>query len=774
MMALMRVLAAAMMLAVGCSGPATETCANGLVCGEGSHCDEELGSCVLDTCGDRKLDPGEDCDSQATGGATCAELGAPYHSGLPGCRPDCTYDPSPCGQCGDGIVTAGLEVCDTAAETLGFCADLGFDRGKLSCSDDCLRVTDGCAALGWRPVPISIPTPVGFGAVGQDALIVASARAVVHFRSLIPSTELTTEHTINGSVGVLTTDGGFALVVEASPGESIAHVRVPQEGGGAFWLAYPLGATDLRDAALLEENGSFVAFLVGARGVIIRLDEEGASHLNSDVDTSLAAVWADASDNVYAGGPVFLESDSGEISLLHFDGTSWTSQLTAPMTGIVFDIDATLGDPLISALVAPSQPGLYAINNGGLDDITFPGLLFPTHLRAYHASHIAVGDAALDVRLWLGNRLLSTSPRPVEFTFSDRIEMPRPWHLYANGNGTVMRFDGTVAGPVNDTVDVWSMELTPDGGAIAAGTDGVLMSHDGLDWAQLCDGPGLANCPPGVPRGLAFRDDGILRILMSNGNVHTWNGSSFSLEFSIDNCSLRWASFENELFTVGGNRICYYDGNAWTSDDDLFPGFAGVIWSGEEGVALVAGVDNQGVGPWWGRYENGSLDWQVRTGQIQALAGTASDSVYAAAVTDRFREMEILHYDGNTWTTLANLDGTPLSIDVTVGGEIFALAKQGGASTFLYYSGDAGLSFEPVRLPGLEDMGFSRALVRVTDSRIYLTATHQVGAVKTLHNTHFHRLIPWDGCRDEETGYCADEVDNDCDGYLDGNDADCN
>ncbi|MFO0755253.1 MAG: hypothetical protein U0359_02105 [Byssovorax sp.] len=149
-------------------------------------------------CGDGMIGPGEECDGQDLGGATCVSLGFAggtvtcngqckldttkcdaCHNGViqpalgeecdfdamnkplilatcqslgfmspnnPGCDPSCHYDITPC-LCGNGMIDPG-EQCD--GQNLGgkSCADEGFGGGQLACDPSCKFLFSGCTTCG--------------------------------------------------------------------------------------------------------------------------------------------------------------------------------------------------------------------------------------------------------------------------------------------------------------------------------------------------------------------------------------------------------------------------------------------------------------------------------------------------------------------------------------------------------------------------------------------------------------------------------------------------
>ncbi len=175
-----------------------------------------LATCTTDfsdhptpTCGNGILDPGEDCDQQATNGvALCADLG--YQGGAVRCNADCRFDLSecktPCGNgvldegelcddgnddtsdgcpsgpngncrpaaCGDGYVWIGHEQCDDGNTndgdqcssdcTLAACGDGRLDPGEL-CDDGNDETSDDCPS---GPTGTCQPAQCGDGFLWAD------------------------------------------------------------------------------------------------------------------------------------------------------------------------------------------------------------------------------------------------------------------------------------------------------------------------------------------------------------------------------------------------------------------------------------------------------------------------------------------------------------------------------------------------------------------------------------------------------------------------------
>jgi hypothetical protein len=104
--------------------------------------------CQLDTsgcegCGDEVLGPGEECDSFELGGETCESQG--FDAGILGCTGRCTFDTSICYLCGNGVLEPG-EACEGANLDGQTCVGLGqgYTGGALACTNACTLDPTGC------------------------------------------------------------------------------------------------------------------------------------------------------------------------------------------------------------------------------------------------------------------------------------------------------------------------------------------------------------------------------------------------------------------------------------------------------------------------------------------------------------------------------------------------------------------------------------------------------------------------------------------------------
>jgi hypothetical protein len=95
------------------------------------------------SCGNGRVDAGEQCDGTALNGATCMSQG--FGAGTLRCRTNCTFDTTGCPNCGNGRIDAG-EQCDGTALGGATCTSIGmsFTGGTLACRSTCMFDTTRC------------------------------------------------------------------------------------------------------------------------------------------------------------------------------------------------------------------------------------------------------------------------------------------------------------------------------------------------------------------------------------------------------------------------------------------------------------------------------------------------------------------------------------------------------------------------------------------------------------------------------------------------------
>ena len=113
-------------------------CGNcGNKCKAGEVCTS--GKCSV-SCGNGKVEPGEQCDGTNLGGHTCTSQG--YTAGILSCS-KCVFVTSACYSCGDGTINTGEE-CDGTNLNKKTCKSLGYDGGTLTCDKGCKLAKGAC------------------------------------------------------------------------------------------------------------------------------------------------------------------------------------------------------------------------------------------------------------------------------------------------------------------------------------------------------------------------------------------------------------------------------------------------------------------------------------------------------------------------------------------------------------------------------------------------------------------------------------------------------
>jgi hypothetical protein len=127
---------------VACGGNSGDAVCGNNVC----ESSETAASCFDDCgCGNGVANPGEDCDGQDFGGATC--MSTTQHGGTLKCNADCTFDTDRCtlASCGNGIVEDG-EACDGSDLGGKTCSSIGYAGGQLGCNADCAFDATTCCS----------------------------------------------------------------------------------------------------------------------------------------------------------------------------------------------------------------------------------------------------------------------------------------------------------------------------------------------------------------------------------------------------------------------------------------------------------------------------------------------------------------------------------------------------------------------------------------------------------------------------------------------------
>ena len=260
-----------------------------------------------------------------------------------------------------------------------------------------------------------------------------------------------------------------------------------------------------------------------------------------------------------------------------------------------------------------------------------------------------------------------------------------PNDVFAVGSyGTILHYDGIEwqvmdSGTTQNLNGVWG---SSGADVFAVGSGGTILHYDGAIWHPMSSGTtrdlngvwgsSTNNVFAVGSNGTIRRYDGSLWRSMSSGTTNTLNGI--------------WGSAANDIFVVGDKgTIRRYDGSVWralssnTSLDLL------AVWGSSSSNVFAVG-DLETV-----LYYNG-YSWAVMTsgyshGVYSGVWGTSSSNVY---VTRTFCDVlscggTIIHYDGNTWNSIAAGPARYLSgVWGSSSSDIFVV---GNGGTVLHYDG---------------------------------------------------------------------------------------
>jgi hypothetical protein len=93
--------------------------------------------CEVSYCGNGEIEGDEECDTKGFGSISCSSLNSDYVSGLLKCDSECKYDISSCKliTCGNGKLDKG-EDCDAGDLNSESCGTQGYTKGSLSCNSN--------------------------------------------------------------------------------------------------------------------------------------------------------------------------------------------------------------------------------------------------------------------------------------------------------------------------------------------------------------------------------------------------------------------------------------------------------------------------------------------------------------------------------------------------------------------------------------------------------------------------------------------------------------
>jgi cysteine-rich repeat protein len=742
-------------------------CGNGMpdpgeVCDDGNNNSGDgcRSDCLkIEVCGDGVIDLGEGCDN---GAANADVPDAP-------CRTTCQLP-----HCGDGIVDTG-EQCDGTWTLPDTCLDYGFDAGSMGCSGLCRASLAGCGAIGWKSEALP-PVVSGVNAVGgsgpSDVWAAGYGGAsgqpsfplLAHFNGQtwkavpVPTGNFAQSlfglwARASGDVWATGGVGGFHFDGAQWTTGGCAGRYVWSSSASDVWFAQTAmthfdGSTCTDVATPLSVGGGFGGVHGTASNDVWSVASTGASppyavlRYDGTAWTTaypssivLDAVWANGPHDVYSVGTSPLIG-GGTPTIVHYDGTSWTSRLLgAPETlsGVWGS-----GPTDVWAVGRASGDGTRFFHYDGVTwNATVPPL--PTQGTVLASPMITPvwGSGPGDV--WTSRTTNGIDPHILHYRGSSWT--PR---VPAGGSSTTTTSTGfnLVSAWGSSATDVWvgGNDATA-GGPVLFHSMGVFFDA-GAPWIDttLYGSPivGLwgadASDVWAVSADAAFHYDGA-----------TWTNAG-------PGGSAIWGSGPSNVWIIGLDAaLSQFDGSTWTPVTTPTTSALVALWGSGPSDIFVVGAAGAIV-----HYDGAT--WTAMTSNttenLTAVWGTEPDDVWAVGNAGA-----ILHYDGTTWTARPSMPLPLVAIHGTGPADVWAIDTSGTALHF------DGVGWGPVR--SLVD---GNGLVPVL-ANLWGTPRHTFFVGNSGFNEDLDRVVPW-SCQPTEVD-CGDGVDNDCDGKIDSQDPDC-
>lgn len=620
------------------------------------------GVCVLASCGDGVVQIGEECDG-AVSNASCLDVGFYEPAGL-ACASTCTYDVAMCsgGFCGDQIVN-GLELCDGLPPSNVSCVALGYDRGRVGCSDICGVDPQACGFVGWDVQTITTTTSIPVTLAEVDGVL---------FGAHIPGGLVRRVGETWLPEPVPVTDPLISGVWGASLGDVWAVGRELLHYDGTVWSSLTPFATTL--ASIDGANASDI-LAVGNAGVAYHYD--GASWVATTTNTgvNLVAVRYAGPNNAYAIG-------SGTI--LHWDGSAWTPVNVTGVSGALFALDVVAPDRIyiggasgtiahfdgntwtVRTLAGVSIRALMAAGEGllvsGTSGINIPELYYidetwqsmrlaadgfiglPMTFLTTSAGERLVGLGGQNGARVLTNRGPSWG-RTAGWTDGDVFDLAilDVDEAYAVERGTVdtgdvLYWDGRQWSEVFTTTTPALAVYASASDDVFVVSDMVISHFDGMQWEDLATSHGQNYGIAGTGSEVyAATDMGILRY-DRGGNV--WN-EAFADGQRYNDVHV---FADGKLVAVSTASSIHFDGVNWTSKGMPAPnpGSYRQVWGASPSDIWAAGDRGSLAhfdGATWTKIDLGIQE------NITGIGGTASNDVWLATAFGELR-----HYDGVAWS----------------------------------------------------------------------------------------------------------------------------
>lgn len=412
---------------------------------------------------------------------------------------------------------------------------------------------------------------------------------------------------------------------------------------------------------------------------------------------SIEGVWGTSASDVWA---FTSNTDTGvrggtRESILHFDGTSWTTYAMPAGCGVAWyawgtsanDVwvtgtctmhwdgtawSATVNDDWSTAIGGLGPSDLW---RNGQHNYHWDGTQWEVHdgggaAMAFGGS----GTTTIMVTSWGGisqwtgsawgiidggSHYDTKAAVVIDATHVVLAEKAGVISLWNNGTWTSQTAPVTV-----DWTVVSAMSLSDVWVAGYSGSAQVIYHWNGSTWS-----PAGASTDSGAPRGLWVDPNGSVWVGSSSSVVSVWSGSDWTTKTVGDNrAQAVWGTDWDNVWTLGSaNTVMHWNGSMWA--DTMFPYLtsasylAGVGWaSGPDDVWIAGGQRNGGSIDRMMFHWNGSV-WSTSgvlgTEPPGSPYATGFNSIWGASATDVYAlaPSALYHYDGNAWTPVSAVPG---------------------------------------------------------------------------------------------------------------------
>lgn len=518
---------------------------------------------------------------------------------------------------------------------------------------------------------------------------------------------------------------------------------------GGAWARVESATT--RNLRALWASSPTRIWAVGEAGTILAYDGSRWSATSLEENTDLKTVWGFSASDVWAGGT---DAELQTATIYHFDGRQWSLAYKHQHQEATF---AT-----VNSIWGASPTDVWAVGVDGRGSVLhFDGTAWtsqPLQVTARGGSFDGVwGASAGDI--WVvgswGNLLhfgkttgwtivpsptskdlhsiWGTSPTDVWAAAGACNELP------CTEVGELLHFDGTGWSRVfsSTTRHLWDVKGASASDIWAVGTGGTMVHFDGKAWVQVTRGGQPAHLHGvwgGSPTDLwAVGADWA----GSAGALLHFDGHAWSDQSSVATSPLYgvWGNGPSDVWAVGdGDSTLHYDGGKWTrttvdpagrrglravwgtsSKDVWAVGSGGTIlhhegsqWSVVPPPAEAATAELTGI---WGsrtddvwvvgsgqtlHYDGKIWSSQAATGRLQmAISGCATDDVWAVGYADQ--AAAVFHYDGKAWSTGYVLSGItePGGVYCRSAGDVWTSGWSQSGSVIFHYDGTSWTPQDP-------------------------------------------------------------------------------